>query len=125
MKPEFHLSLGVTSITASVDFFEKVLKATVTHRDPSGYVNLDFYGSQITLKESPDLNPTLPHFHFGLNLGLVAFEQLSKSILESGYEGTVTQPKVFDEGTPLERKKMYVKCPTGYLIEIKGYRQSV
>lgn len=122
MKQEFHLSIGVNSIDESVDFFENVLKANVIHRDPSGYVNIDFYGSQITLKGRPDIDPYLPDFHFGVNLDLANFDHLAKSIQESGYKGTVTQPQIIDVGTPMERKKMYVKCPTGYLIEIKGYR---
>jgi hypothetical protein len=31
-------------------------------------------------------------------------------------------PKTVDAGTAMERRKMYVKCPTGYLFEIKGYK---
>ena len=51
-----------------------------------------------------------------------SFDQLAKNILESGYKGTVTLPKIIDANTPMERKKMYVKCPTGYLFELKGYK---
>ena len=38
------------------------------------------------------------------------------------YEGILSEPKVVEEGTAMERRKMYVKCPTGYIFEIKGYQ---
>ena len=122
MKPNFHLSIGVKSIERSVDFFTRVLMATVEHRDPSGYVNIDFFGAQITLKHNPNINPDLPDFHFGINLGLADFNQLSENILTKYPECIFMPPKIIDPNTKLERKKMYVKCPTGYLIEIKGYK---
>ena len=122
MQPEFHLSIGVRSIKTSVDFFVGLMKGTVLHRDPSGYINIDLYGSQVTLKQNETILPELPDLHFGINLGLAEFDSLAKGILESGYDNIVMKPKVVDAGTPMERKKMYLKCPTGYLIELKGYK---
>lgn len=118
----FHLSIGVKSIDDSVGFFENVLQSTITHKDPSGYVNVDFYGNQITLKLIPDINPEMRELHFGVNLSLEKFNKLSKQIMDTNYKGIMSEPKVVDEGTPLERRKMYVKCPTGYIFEIKGYK---
>jgi extradiol dioxygenase family protein len=121
--PTFHLSLGVQSIEQSIDFYVRVLNATVAHRDPSGYVNLELFGAQITLQ--PDTETVIsPDFHFGFNLAMDEFERLANHILVSGYAGVAMQPKVVDAGTPLERKKMYVRCPSGYLIELKGYRSA-
>jgi extradiol dioxygenase family protein len=119
--PQFHLSIGVNSMEESVDFFVRVLKGKVTHRDPSGYVNVDLYGCELTLKPSHDIKPDLPEFHFGINLDATQFDALAASILESGYEQIVMRPKLVDAGTVIERKKMYLKCPTGYLVELKGY----
>jgi extradiol dioxygenase family protein len=121
MHPQFHLSIGVNSLRESVDFFVHLLRAKITHEDPSGYVNLDFYGSQITLKEHPGIQPELPHFHFGANLALPEFEKLAAHILAHGEKFISMTPQVWDAGTPLERKKMYLKCPTGYVVELKGY----
>ena len=122
MNRTFHLSLGVKSIDASIAFFVNVLGGVVTHRDPSGYVNIDWFGSQITLKPNPQVDPALPDFHFGINLELAEFDSLAERILARGRESVAMEPTVLDIGTPLERKKMYVRCPTGYLIELKGYR---
>jgi extradiol dioxygenase family protein len=121
MPPAFHLSLGVRSIEDSVDFFVTLLRAKVLHRDPSGYVNLDFFGTQITLKQNPDIEPELRDFHFGVNLSLAAFDELSMHVARVGANFVHMKPEVWDAGTSLERKKMYLKCPTGYLVELKGY----
>ena len=99
-----------------------MLKGSIQHRDPSGYVNIELFGSQITLKSNMDVIPNLPDFHFGINLGLDKFDGLAKNILETAHASIIMAPEVVDAGTPMERKKMYLKCPTGYLIEIKGYK---
>ena len=107
----------------SVEFFVDVRSAKVVHRDPSGYVNIDFFGSQITLKQNPAVHPNLADFHFGANLSLEKFDLLSRNILDHGKKFVTMEPEVRDAGTPLERKKMYLKCPNGYVIELKGYRK--
>lgn len=120
IRPAFHLSLGVRSLDASVDFYVRLLNATVAHRDPSGYVNLELFGAQLTLQQAAET--AIPaDFHFGFNLTMDEFERLAEHILGSGYQDVPMTPKVVDAGTPLERKKMYLRCPSGYLIELKGY----
>jgi extradiol dioxygenase family protein len=122
MKPTFHLSIGVKSIEESLNFIVGVLRGKVLHRDPSGYVNIDFFGSQITLKQNSEVVPNLREFHFGVNLSLKDFDELSTTILDSEPEFVTMTPEIWDAGTPMERKKMYLREPTGYVIEIKGYK---
>jgi extradiol dioxygenase family protein len=121
MRAVFHLSIGVRLIEESVRFFTEVMNGTVSHRDPSGYVNIDLFGNEITLKPNKDLDPHLVDFHFGINLGLGDFDKLTTHIMEKHRNFVVMVPKTVDAGTALERKKMYLKCPTGYQIELKGY----
>lgn len=85
-------------------------------------MNIDFFGSQITLKPNAEVDPEMPDFHFGVNLGLAEFDQLAAKLLERGRKYLLTEPELKDAGTPLERKKMYLKCPTGYLVELKGLK---
>lgn len=121
MESTFHLSIGVNSFKEEVGFFTALLGAVVTHEDPN-YVNLDVFGAQITLKEIPGIKPVLSEFHFGFNLTLKAFDDIAASILKCNSVHVVAQPTVVDANTPMERKKMYLKSPTGYLVELKGYK---
>ncbi|MCO5144416.1 MAG: hypothetical protein M9962_15160 [Oligoflexia bacterium] len=120
--PNFHLSIAVKSLEDSVFFFTQVLEAKIIHEDPSGYINIDLYGNQITLKHDLEIDPNLPHLHFGINMKLDDFNMLADRILNNYQKYIALQPEVWDENTKLERKKMYLRCPTGYLIELKGYR---
>lgn len=122
MKPHFHLSIAVRSVAESTDFFVQTLQASVQHRDPTGYVNVDVHGTELTLKESPHAAPEREHFHFGINVSWDDFDALAAAIARQVPANIVAEPRVVDPGTPLERKKMYLKCPTGYVIEIKGLK---
>ncbi|NRA66193.1 MAG: hypothetical protein HRU19_17025 [Pseudobacteriovorax sp.] len=121
MKNRFHLSIAAKEIEKEAQFLCELLGGTVTHRDPSGYINIDLQGCQITLKTNSLVEVNLQDFHFGFNLDSDEFEMISSRIIESKYQDIVMKPKVIDAGTPIERKKMYLKSPTGYLVELKGY----
>lgn len=121
MATSFHLSLAVPDVDRSVAFFTEILGGTVTHRDPSGYVNVDLHGTQLTLAAGEASSGD--GFHFGLNVDRPEFDAMADRLLSSELANVVSQPRVVDAGTPLERVKMYVRCPAGYLIELKGYRR--
>lgn len=120
MPAQFHLSLGVKDLQKSVNFFETILGASVSHRDPSGYVNVLVYDHQITLRSHHGINPDLPHFHFGFNMTREQFDSTAERILQIGREYVAAEPMIVDGGTPLERKKMFLTSPSGYSIELKG-----
>ncbi len=87
------------------------------------YINIDLYGTQITLKENPEINVDLPDLHFGVNLPLNKFKELEKKISRSYSKWIHTPVHTVDKGTEMERQKMYLSCPSGYLIEVKGYKE--
>jgi extradiol dioxygenase family protein len=120
MSDSFHLSIGVKSLRESVEFFTDVLGATLVHEDAGGYVNLELAGAQLTLTEHVDALPELPAFHFGINVSLDAFGVMAKRVMDCARDRLVLVPTTVDAGTPRERRKMYLRCPAGYLIEIKG-----
>jgi len=124
MKPSFHLSIAVRSIEESTEFFVRALGASVLHRDPTGYVNVDVHGTELTLKESSDAVPVKEDFHFGINVDWNDFDELAKVIERECPANVLMTARVVDPGTPLERKKLYLRCPTGYVIELKGIKAS-
>ncbi len=119
--PVFHLSLGVRAIEAEIHFFVELLGAKVTHEE-SDYSNLDVFGTQLTLKEAPGIQTDLREFHFGFNFSLEEFDRISTSIMKFNSTHVAASPTVVDANTVMERKKMYLRTPTGYVVELKGYR---
>ena len=120
MPPSFHLALGVPSLEEAVDFFTNVLPGVVSHRDSSGYVNVDLSGARITFKETPEMVTPPPEFHFGVNLEMNDFAEIEERVRARRPESIVSPPRTVDAGTPMERRKMYVAA-CGYTVEIKGY----
>lgn len=121
MTATFHFSIGVQSLEKEVQFLTQTLGAKVTHQQDE-YVNLEVCGVQMTLKPRVDSCLDDPDFHYGLNLSLKQFDQVSKLISGSNPDSISMSPHVVDAGTSLERKKMYLNSPSGYRIELKGYR---
>lgn len=115
----FHLSLPVRDLEESRKFFVDVLRATVT-RSESAYVNFDLDGAQVTLHEKKDMPPPSAHMHYGVNLPVDEFLELARHIQETAAECISVQPRVVEAGTPRERHKMFLRCPSGYTLEIKG-----
>lgn len=126
MTGAFHLSIGVNSLLESVAFFTEILGATVTQDNASaGYVNLELASVQLTLQQREKTTADAPEFHFGINVGLSTFDALVRRVTEQRPECIVKQPVVVDAGSALERRKMHLRSPSGYLVEIKGMKSIV
>ena len=121
MDAVFHLSLEVPALQPSQDFFTGILAARVRHRDASGYVNLELAGVQLTLKEAPRSAAPADAMHFDINVDTAAFEAIVARAREHAPQAMIAEPRVVDPGTPHERRKLYLRCPAGYLLEIKAY----
>lgn len=124
MKQPFHLSLPVRSLQDCVDFYVTALQGEVTRRDASGYVDVDVPGCRLTLHEVADMPSPDDRLHFGINLDLETFEAVAGRVLAEAEGSLVERPHTVDAGTPAERRKMFLRCPSGYLVEIKGQGES-
>src|SRR5690606_36359670 len=112
------------SLEESIAFFERALLATVAHRDSSGYVDLAVPGCSLTLHQNPGAVVDAPGMHFGINLELDAFLALADRLQHELPAAIIAPPRVRDAGTPRERHKMFLRCPSGYVIEIKGSKEA-
>lgn len=117
MRARFHLSIPVPRLDESVAFFT-LLGGAVTYRE-AAYVNLDLHGTQLTLSAGDAGQGGPSAFHFGLNLSPADFGATAARLQASPLARVVSPPQTADAGTALERRKMYVRCPAGYLIELK------
>lgn len=116
----FHLSLPVRNLAAMKDFYTRVMQAAVTHEDESGYINIDLGGAQVTLHEQAGMHAPSSDMHFGINLPVDEFIALAEHVRHTAADCIQVQPTIVDAGTSRERRKMFLRCPSGYLIEVKG-----
>ncbi len=119
----FHLSFPVSSLRASLDFYERCLGAR-RGRATEGWVDVILFGHQITLHERPDqvLGRQLRGVrHFGAIIGWDLVDALRRRI--DAHEPRIEASIVHrDVGLPSEHVKLLLEDPDANLIEIKAYR---
>ena len=129
-RPRFHLAFPVTDLTEARDFFGGLLGCTEGRSAPR-WVDFDFFGHQISahLCAAPEDQPAenavdgdrVPTRHFGLILEWVQWETL-RDQLEGRSAQFVIKPKVRFQGRPGEQATMFVRGPSGNVLEFKAFR---
>ncbi len=129
LKP-FHLAIPVTDIDAARSFYVDVLGCG-TGRTASRWVDLDFFGHQVTLHLVDELesvsatNPVdsdkVPARHFGMVLDRPHWETLSRKLQQAGVEFLI-EPKIRFAGEVGEQATMFLRDPSGNAIEFKSFR---
>lgn len=118
----FHLALPVRDLPASRAFYVDVLRAEVG-RETDTWIDVAFFGHQITLHERPDevseSEGDVPHF--GVILPWADWEELGRRLVDQG-AAFFREPRVLFAGTGKEQAKLYLRDPSGHVIEIKAYR---
>ena len=122
MEPILHLSLPVTDLGRSRGFYVDVLGCS-PGRVRDGWLDVWFYGLQLTLQNDPDhvLAPDAQGVrHFGVTLGAEALATLLAR-LEQRDVDWVHEVRTDHAGTPREQTKAKVRDPEGNVIELKSY----
>ena len=116
----FHLSLPVSNLHDTQQFYEKFLGAK-TGRVAEEWLDLWLFGVQITIQKQSRIvqSDKLEKFHLGATLPWSKWEDARLRLEKLGAE-FVGAPMI-DEA--LGQAKMYLKDPDGYIIELKAYEQ--
>lgn len=119
----FHLSFPVTSLEASLAFYQRYLGATVG-RQTGDWADVILFGHQLTLHHAPSqvLAPSARGVrHFGAILGWEQWEAVcARALSFSPALADGIQRRLV--GEPGEHAKLLLEDPDGNMIEIKAYR---
>jgi extradiol dioxygenase family protein len=120
--PILHLSLPVADLVAARRFYVDLLGCT-PGRVRDGWIDVWFYGMQVTLQEQPDqvlADEARGVRHFGVTLPPDELDALVRRLEAASVQWL--QPLATDHaGTPLEQAKAKVLDPSGNAIELKAY----
>ena len=132
MAKTFHLAIPVEDLDKAIEFYCNVLgckKGNSEDNPPNSWCDIDFWGNELTLhassckqtgeKHNVDMgNVSVPHF--GVHLDAEEFQSL-KGKLEQDWKNVkfVDEPYVRFKGDVLEQETMFIKDPSGNIIEIK------
>jgi extradiol dioxygenase family protein len=115
--------MPVRDLDDAVSFYVQALGCQAA-RAKDAFVDVWFFGMQVTLHERPDETAASPHGgtrHFGVTLGRDEFDALVARLDATGVAWLV--PVTTDDaGLPTEQTKGKVADPSGNVIEVKTYR---
>lgn len=130
-RPRFHLAFPVTDLEAARGFYAGVL-GCATGRESEDWIDFDFRGHQIVAhRVDPGAHPAaasnavdghqVPVFHFGLVLDWDEFEPMAER-LRAAAVPFVIEPYLRFAGRAGEQKTMFVRDPSGNVLEFKAFR---
>lgn len=127
--PPFHLAIPVTDLAAARRFYCEAIGCR-TGRTATRWIDLDFFGHQVTLHLVDDVdgaartNPVdgdaVPSRHFGVVLPRPEWEALAARLETAGCEFLLT-PRVRFAGEVGEQATMFLLDPSGNALEFKSF----
>jgi len=123
MKAMFHLAMPVSNLEESRAFYVDMLGCQVGRQKPT-WLDIYFLGHQITLHQKPDqvlpLNAQGVR-HFGATLAWQDWEDLVARLVAKGVP-LADGPSFKHVGRPEEQGKVFLRDPSGNVIELKTYK---
>lgn len=119
--PILHMSIEVTDLERSIDFYTSVLGCSPGRRR-TDFADVWFFGCQLTLVRNESLIP--PRTQFGPHIGAIVddqtFRRLSRAVAD--HRAALVSPVTSAHaGTRLEQTKLMFRDPDGNRIELKTY----
>ena len=125
----FHLAVPVTDLDAARDFYCGLL-GFETGRTASRWIDLNFYGHQVTLHlvddDAADVarNPVdgddVPARHFGVILERDDWQRLADRLTTEGVQ-FIIEPRIRFKGEVGEQATMFFLDPSGNALEFKSF----
>lgn len=125
----FHLAIPVSDLAAARHFYCEIIGCR-TGRTASRWIDLDFFGHQVTLHRVDDgsaaaaTNPVdgddVPSRHFGVILGRPDWERLAARLESAGCKFLVS-PRIRFAGETGEQATMFLLDPSGNALEFKSF----
>lgn len=125
----FHLALPVADLAAAEAFYCGLLGCG-TGRTDSRWIDLDFFGHQVTLHlvdtpaDAVSTNPVdgdkVPARHFGLVLEMADWQDLASKLESAGCDFLI-EPRTRFEGEVGEQATMFLFDPSGNALEFKSF----
>lgn len=126
----FHLALPVDDLERAREFYCELM-GFGTGRTDERWIDLDFYGHQVTLHLVDDhagrdaTNPVdgdaVPARHFGVVLDRDDWDRLAERLVAADIDFLI-EPRIRFEGEVGEQATMFFRDPSGNALEFKSFR---
>ena len=133
MAKTFHLAIPVEDLDKTIEFYCNVLgckKGNSENSPPFSWCDIDFWGNELTLHSSiSEFRVNERHLvdkedvsipHFGVHLDAEEFQSLKGKLVQDWKNVEfVNKPYVRFKGNVLEQETMFIKDPSGNVLEFK------
>ena len=126
----FHLALPVHDLEQAREFYCELM-GFATGRTADRWIDLDFFGHQVTLHlvdegggdiaTNPVDGDAVPARHFGVVLDREDWDRLADRLRNAGIRFLI-EPRIRFEGEVGEQATMFFKDPSGNALEFKSFR---
>ena len=129
MKNPFHLAIPVNDLAKAADFYENTLGCQ-RGRASDSWIDFNLFGHQLVCHfvkkaHAENTNPVdgddVPVPHFGVILSFDQFDILTEQ-LKNKNQSFIIEPKVRFSGQPGEQRTMFLKDPSGNVLEFKAFK---
>ena len=132
MAKTFHLAIPVEDLDNVIEFYCNVLgckKGNSEDNPPNSWCDINFWGNELTLHASTCTQESKQHNvdmeavlvpHFGVHLDAKEFQSLKGKLIQNWKNVKfVNEPYIRFKGDALEQETMFIKDPSGNVIELK------
>ena len=127
MSAILHLAIPAGDISVTEDFYVNVLGCKSGNREEGRWVDIDFWGNELTLHQSLERLPSVKHDvdmgnvadpQFGAHLTEEDFQLLKHRIKASEFE-YLDEPYRRFIGSKYEQETLFIVDPNGNILEMK------
>lgn len=122
-----HLAIPAGNLSTAKEFYCDILGCKAGNSEEGRWVDIDFWGNELTLHESEERLPTVRHDvdmgavavpHFGIHLENEEFQALKARIEAAGLP-YIDKPYVRFKDTEHEQETFFIEDPNGNVLEMK------
>ena len=127
MSNPFHLAVPAGDLAVAKNFYEKILGCKLGNKEDGKWIDVDFWGNELTLhktdmklpRERHDVDMgNVPIPHFGVHLDKEVFLQI-KDNLKTNNIKYLDEPYTRFEGRKEEQQTFFIEDPHGNVLELK------
>ena len=130
MSSSFHLAIPAGDLKKAEAFYTDILGCKTGNREEGKWVDIDFWGNELTLHQTKMKLPrerhdvdmgNVPVPHFGVVLQMKDWVTLADQI-KSFIDGFVIDPYIRFKGEAGEQATMFFLDPSGNALEFKAFK---
>ena len=127
MSATFHFAIPAGDLSITERFYVEVLGCATGNREVGRWVDIDFWGNELTLHQSTEVLPSVVHDvdmgkvevpHFGVHLNEEDFQGVKLRIEDSNFD-YLQEPYRRFIGTEFEQETFFIEDPNGNILELK------